>query len=78
MNTHSLDQGADRRQNIRDEFARRGVSIASWAKQKNFSAPLVYAVLEGRRKGVRGQCAQIAIALGLREGTLGGLEEMPF
>lgn len=78
MNTDSLGQGTGRRQRIRDEFSCRGVSIAAWAKEKNFSAPLVYAVLDGRRKGVRGECAQIAIALGLRDGIRGGLEEMPF
>jgi len=78
MQTPSSDQNSDRRQSIRDAFARHGVSIAAWARKNNFSVPLVYAVLEGRRKGLRGECAQIAMALGLRDGVPGGLEKMPY
>lgn len=78
MTTKSLDQNADRRRQIREEFVQRGVSIAAWARMKHFSAPLVYAVLDGRRQGLRGESAQIAMALGLRDGIPGGLEEMPY
>lgn len=78
MSTESLDQNAERRRQIREEFVRRGVSIAAWARKKNFNVGLVYAVIEGRRQGVRGESAQIAMALGLRGGTPGGLDEMPY
>lgn len=37
---------------IRQEFARRGVSISAWARAHGYSKQLVYQVLAGR-KGVR-------------------------
>lgn len=45
-----------------------GVSLAEWARFNGFSTGLVYQVLDGRRKCVRGQSRKIAIALGLIEG----------
>lgn len=48
-------------------FRARGLSIAQWAMEKGFNPTLVYAVLQGRRKCVRGQSFQIAVALRLKE-----------
>lgn len=78
MMSESLAHTDERRRKIREEFLRRGVSIAAWARHKNFNVGLVYAVIDGRRQGVRGESAQIAMALGLREGIPGGLGEMPY
>lgn len=54
---------------IRDAIASSGVSIAEWARVNGFSSGLVYQVLEGRRKCVRGQSYRIAVALGIKEGN---------
>lgn len=54
-------------QDIRTEFNKRGVSIAAWAEHHQFSQVLVYAVLRGDRKCLRGQSHRIAVALGLKE-----------
>lgn len=55
---------------IRAEFQRNGISIASWATANGFSTNLVFEVLAGRKKAIRGQSHQIAVLLGLKEGVV--------
>jgi gp16 family phage-associated protein len=50
-------------------FDESGVSVAEWARVNGFSTTLVYQVLDGRRKCLRGQSHQIALALGIKKGT---------
>lgn len=47
-----------------------GISIAEWARENHFSCGLVYQVLEGKRRCLRGQSHKIAVALGLKAGQL--------
>jgi len=61
---------------VKDAFEANGVSIAEWARSEGFSAALVYQVLAGRRKCVRGQCHQIAVALALKDGQRLSAEEL--
>ena len=63
---------------IRLEFERRGLSMSEWARSHGFSTALVYQVLSGKRKALRGQSHQIAVKLGLKEGLLGDLDDLPF
>lgn len=49
-------------------IAESGVSIAEWARANGFSGGLVYQVLDGKRKCVRGQSYRIAVALGIKDG----------
>lgn len=49
-------------------FDESGVSIAEWARTNGFSSALVYQVLDGNRKCLRGQSHQIAVALGMKRG----------
>lgn len=49
-------------------FDESGISVAEWARVNGFSSSLVYQVLEGHRKCLRGQSHQIAIALGIKKG----------
>jgi gp16 family phage-associated protein len=53
-----------------------GMSVAEWARVRGFSAGLVYQVLEGQRKCMRGQSHQIALALGLKKGLSIGMDEL--
>ncbi len=53
---------------VREAIETSGVSIAEWARVNGFSSGLVYQVLEGQRKCVRGQSYRIAVALGLKDG----------
>lgn len=50
-------------------FEESGASVAEWARVQGFSCVLVYQVLDGRRKCVRGQSHRIALALGLKDGV---------
>lgn len=70
--TTSLRSGAE----IRLEFARRGLSISGWARLHGYSAQLVYGVLTGRNRGLRGQSHEIAVRLGLKHGLIGRIADI--
>ena len=61
---------------IRAVFEDSGVSVAEWARARGFSTSLVYQVLEGRRKCLRGQSHQIAVALGIKQGSIVSVQEL--
>jgi len=54
----------------RQWLAHHGVSVARWAREHGFSRELVYQVLAGQKKGVRGQSHDIAVLLGMKAGAL--------
>ncbi len=58
------------REQVREEFDRKGITIAKWARENEFSEPMVYQVLSGKKKGRRGSAHNIAIALGIKDGVL--------
>ena len=51
---------------VKTGFQRAGLSISAWAVEHGFSPNLVYMVLNGKRKAVRGQSHRIAVALGIK------------
>lgn len=51
----------------RSDFRKRGITIATWAKENGFEIKLVYAILAGDRKCYRGESHRIAVALGIKE-----------
>lgn len=61
---------------LRAEFQRRGLSIAEWARVNGFSCALVYQVLAGRKRCLRGQSHQIAVRLGLKDGEIGSVADI--
>lgn len=50
----------------RASFAAAGVTVAQWARARGFSVRLVYQVLGGQRKCLRGQSHQIATELKMK------------
>ena len=56
---------------VKREFDSAGISIGSWAKQNGFKRERVYAVLDGRNKAKYGAAHSIAVALGLKAGSIG-------
>jgi gp16 family phage-associated protein len=46
----------------------QGITITQWAADHGFSHPLVREILAGKKKCLRGQSHNIAIALGLKRG----------
>lgn len=57
----------------REAFHRSGKSVVSWAKAEGFCPQLVYLVLSGQRKGLRGQSHKIAVRLGIKDGVIEGV-----
>lgn len=60
------------REQVKSEFARKGVSISAWAKANDFDPKLVYEILNATpaRPCLRGQSHKIAVRLGLKEGVI--------
>lgn len=54
---------------VKKEFHERGIAVATWSDERGFPRALVYAVLNGRRKCLRGTSYDIAVALGLKPGA---------
>lgn len=63
---------------IRREFRRLGISVSKWAKTHGFSPVLVYQVMSGSRKALRGESHRIAVTLGLKEGDTGEISDLAF
>lgn len=54
----------------RDWFERTGQSVAGWARDNGFKRGLVYEVLAGRKKCLRGDSHKIAVLLGIKQGEI--------
>lgn len=54
----------------RAELQSKGVSITQWAIANKFSPNLVFEVLGGRKKCIRGQAHDIAVKLGIKDGEI--------
>lgn len=50
----------------RSYFRAQNIRISVWAREKGFNPRLVYLILRGERKCVRGESERIAKELGLR------------
>lgn len=55
---------------IKEELARKGLTIADLAREYGLRLPVVYDLLNGKRYGTRGECYRAAVILGLKEGEL--------
>ena len=63
------------REQVRNEFAKKGQSISGWAKAKGYSPNMVIAILADnenspRLKCLRGDAHNIAVDLGLKTGEV--------
>ena len=47
-------------------FVEQGISVQEWARERGFTPQLVYHVLSGERKCLRGQSHLIAKELGMK------------
>ena len=55
---------------IREELARKGLTIADLARKHSLNIVTVYSLLNGRLSGTRGESHRAAVILGLKEGEL--------
>lgn len=73
MNSTNFDQIS----RIKAEFNQAGISVSDWARANGFDASLVYSILAGKNRGLRGKSHFIALKLGLksplRESAIEGL-----
>ena len=57
------------RDEVKADFRRRGVTVAQWARQHGYGYQQVLDVLRGRTRGNYGEAHNIAVALGIKDGT---------
>jgi gp16 family phage-associated protein len=69
MSKHTLRKVRTPRE-VRDEFDKKGLSIARWSLLNGFNPNTVSDLLNGRKKGVRGEAHKIAVTLGLKDGEV--------
>lgn len=60
------------RQEVREDFLRKGQSIGSWADKNGFDRTTVNQVLTGRNAATRGVGHKIAVLLGIKDGEIAG------
>lgn len=54
-------------EDVLKEFHQTGTTVTEWAKRNHFNPWLVYTILQGRRKCLRGKSHKIAVALGIKD-----------
>jgi gp16 family phage-associated protein len=57
-------------QEVRTEFLRKGISMASWARANGFEVATVSQVVTGRNAGTRGVGHKIAVLLNIKDGEI--------
>jgi gp16 family phage-associated protein len=57
-------------QDVRNDFIRKGISIASWARENGFDKATVSQVLNGCNAATRGRGHKIAVMLGIKDGEI--------
>lgn len=55
---------------VRNEFRRKGITFAQWARQHNVSRHLVATILSGKRPCNYGESHRVAVLLGIKEGEI--------
>ncbi|MEQ1686719.1 MAG: DNA-binding protein [Burkholderiaceae bacterium] len=55
---------------VQREFREAGISLAEWARAHGFERMTVVDVLRGHRLGNYGEAHRVAVALGLKDGTV--------
>ena len=58
------------REEILADFARKGISVSSWAKANNVPSQVVHGLLKGDRTGRIGKSHKAAVLLGLKHGEI--------
>ena len=63
------------REEVLQDFSRKGLSIRGWALANGLSPAVVHGVLKGRYSGRIGESHKAAVKLGLKTGEI--VEEIP-
>ena len=57
---------------LEEEFARRGISKADWAREHGLRPGVLYEIFSRRSSSKRGEAHRAAVLLGLKEGVIEG------
>ncbi len=68
--TKGRPQGLKTLDEVNAAFTAAGISRADWARAHQFKLASVYQVLNGKKKGLRGEAHKVAVMLGLKRGHL--------
>ena len=63
---------------IKQEFYKRGITVSNWARRMGYDPSLVHQVLAGRLRCTSGKSHEVAVLLGLKEGSTEGFRDLPF
>lgn len=55
---------------VKDDFLRRGISAADWARSHGIRPGVVYEIFAGRSACVRGEAHKAAVLLGIKDGVI--------
>ncbi|KFB76079.1 hypothetical protein [Candidatus Accumulibacter cognatus] len=58
------------REEVLEDFARKGISIRGWAKKNGVSHAVVRGLLSGRLTGRIGKSHKAAVLLGIKDGEI--------
>lgn len=58
------------REQILEDFARKGISVRSWAISNGVSPSVVHGVLKGKLAGRIGESHKVAVLLGIKHGEI--------
>lgn len=58
------------REQARAELIRHGINVAEFCRTHDLSPQLVYDLLAGRKKGLRGEAHRAAVLLGIKDGVI--------
>ncbi|WP_320174913.1 DNA-binding protein [Maridesulfovibrio sp.] len=58
------------REEARQKLNDKGISVSKWATKNRLNPNTVSDVLNGRKKGVRGEAHKAAVLLGIKHGTI--------
>lgn len=47
-------------------FRQNGITVVAWAEEHGFEPEIVYALISGRTRGLRGRSHEAAVALGMK------------
>lgn len=59
-------------EDVKQDFARRGICAADWARAHGIRPGVVYEIFSQRSTCVRGQAHRAAVLLGLKDGVIEG------
>lgn len=60
---------------VRTDFERHGINVSQWAREHGLSRQSVFAALNGKTKGKRGDAHKAAVLLGIKDGVIDGQDD---